>query len=134
MGTIVTWGTHQIQETELKTLRFTYGLRLAKINTVFENPLIQYVGKDVVRVKIVFRTTEEDKSYNIWNEKQALTASIRNLNIGGTNFGDFYLSNTEIEYITHSYQMVDNTTTRVTPSTLIIAEVTVEGVQEMPIT
>lgn len=134
MAVILTWGTHSIYETELLSLRFNYGLRLAKFKTVFDNPIIQYVGKDVIRVEIVFRSFDEDKIYNIWAEKQALTASIRNLTIAGTNYGDFYLANTEIEYLKHSYMLTDDGSARWTPSTLIQAEVKIEGVQEMPIT
>lgn len=131
MVAIATWGIHTIHETELISLRFRYGLRLAKFTTVFENPIIQYVGKDVVSLELVFRTWEEDKTYNIWNEKQALAASIRNLNIAGVNYGDFFLSNTEVEFLTHSYMMTDDGQFRQTNSTFIQAEIRLQGLQEM---
>lgn len=132
MGQIATWGSHTITEEELTSIKFSYGLRLAKLKTVYENPIIQYVGKDVITVEINLTTSNEQKIYDIWNEKQALTASIRNLTIGGTNYGDFYLNNTEIDYQTINYQSDDNGF-RIIESTLIQAKIKLQGVQEMPI-
>lgn len=129
MGIIATWGTVNITEVELVSFNIKYGLRLAKLKTVYENPLLQYIGVDLKRLEMSFKTWDSDKIYQIWNERQSLGASIRAVTLGDRDYDDWYMTNTRIEFLTHDYA-TDDFGNRLVKSTAICALITLTGVQE----
>lgn len=129
MGVIAQWGTVSINEEELTGFELGYALRLAKLKTVYENPIIQYVGKDVRRLSLTFTTYNASKILTLWSERQSLSATIRAVSLGGVSYGNFYLSSTIIDWTNIAYLQNDNLLSRVGNSDLVSANISLEGVQ-----
>lgn len=129
MGIIGTWGTVNILETELIGFKIHYGLRIAKLKTVYENPYLQYIGTDLKTLELSFKSCDSSKIYQIWNEKQSLGASIRSVTLGTRNYGDWYMTNTRIEFLSHDYATTD-VGNIINSSEFICALITLNAVQE----
>lgn len=129
MATIAQWGVVNIDEMELVSLKLTYGIRLPKLQTKYYDPIIQYAGKDVTRISLNFLTCSRTKAFQIWADRLALSTSIRAVTIGGVAYGNFYLVKTEVDWKQALFQVTDDLASTVTNSELVLAQVSLEGVQ-----
>lgn len=129
MASIAQWGTVQIDERELISLRLKYGIRLPKLQSIYYDPIIQFAGRDVTRIYLDLITADNTKLIQIWNDRLALSTSLRTVTIGGAVYGNFYLVRTEVEWTNLNFLTADSLTSRVTNSELITAKISLEGVQ-----
>lgn len=130
--TIATWGSIQITDQELLDLNFTYGLRYAKLITVYYYPIVQYVGKDITRLSFSIRTTDPDKMVALWNLRWDLVNSMQTFTLGDANYGSFYLESTKVSIEQYETQRTDDLSLIVTPSVLSIYKIDIEAISELP--
>lgn len=129
MATIATWGTFNIDESELTSLKLTYGLRLPKLQTKYLDPIIQCAGLDIVSITVELFSRNGDTIYLLWSDRVSLATSLRDVTISGIDYGSFNLTRTTVEWVSLNAQMLDNGLSTVRNSELIAAKITLEGIQ-----
>lgn len=123
------YGTIQIADDALIDFRITYSARLAKIKTTYQNPIIQYLGKNPSTLNLKFKTMSIDEVQYVWSVKHNLTGSTYNITMFGVNYGDWYLVDTKIEFETTTYLMTDDGLLTYYPSHNVISVIEVMAVK-----
>ena len=123
------YGSIPIFDDELIDFKISYQTRLAKIRTTYQNPIIQYLGKDPRVMNLKFKTMDKDTLDLIWSSKNNLTGSTRNITLFGVNYGDWYLVDTKIDVEVANYQLADDGISIHYPSQNIIAVIEVMAVK-----
>lgn len=131
MAVIGAWGTIPILDSELKSLTFDYKLRYAILPIIYGNPVIQFIGKDVIEFEMRLDIRDYYKTYDFWVDRHTGTfdGNLKNLTIHTYNFGDFYHTDTSIEWLLLNYfeNAVDNGT--ITRSIHSHNEIVIRGLQ-----
>lgn len=124
------WGTIPILDTELTSLSFDYKLRYAVLPIIYGNPIIQFIGKDVIEFEMTLTIRDIYKVYDFWVDRHTGTfgGNAKNLTINSFNFGDFYHTDTDIEWLTLNY-FVGATNLVITNSVRSENTVTIRGLQ-----
>ena len=123
------YGSIPIFDDELINFKISYQTRLAKIRTTYQNPIIQYLGKDPRVLNLTFKTMDKDTLDLVWTSKNNLTGSTRNITLFGVNYGDWYLVDTKIDVEVANYQLADDGISIYYPSQSIIAVIEVMAVK-----
>lgn len=135
MAVIGTWGTIPILDTELKYLKLNYALRYAILPIIYGDPYIQFVGKSVIGLEFKITCLDYYKTYDYWVSRKTNSVgnNVKNLTLNGVNFGDFYQTDTDMDW-NKLHFFIESTTNSVIPESLLSSvDITIRGIQEVNI-
>lgn len=127
---VAAWGDIQITDEELTNLTFDMSLRYAKLTTVYEQPVIQYVGKDVTRLSMQIKTQDANKMFELWNQRFDLVNNVQEFFLGGVSYGNFYLETTKVKIDQYEVLRTTDLSTIIPESMLATFIIDIQAVAE----